>query len=254
MNIINFKRNRKGNVVTDNMANLILMAVVIGIGIYFLWAYVLHGAGDSINAVQQCGALTGSKGTCKETCDLSAELEFTNLGCKGIANKCCIPKNENMDDVILPAGYGGDTDFDFAVQSIDFNSIGTCTNDPNNNGIILCEPGKEHVVIVAISVKNLYGKTEPNGDAVVVINGNAKNIRGPGKYTGPSSTLASGETNIFTVRLDISAADAKSNDYWTIYPFASCTSADCKSTDTGRARGILSSNEDSFVTIKFTNN
>ncbi|HYD03030.1 MAG TPA: hypothetical protein VEC16_01910 [Alphaproteobacteria bacterium] len=253
MNINNFRKNRKGNVVTDNMANLILMAVIIGIGIYFLWAYVLHGAGDSIDAVQQCGALTGSKGVCKESCDLSAELEFTNLGCKGIANKCCIPKNENMDDVILPAGYGGNTEYDFEVISIDFDSVGSCKKDPDNNGIILCEPGEEHEVVVIIDVKNIYGETLTYGDAVVVINGNAKNIRGPGRYTGPSIKFTTGKTDRLRVNLEISAADAKNNDYWTIYPYATCTTAECKSTDTGRARGILSSNDDDSVTIKFTN-
>lgn len=76
---------------TDNMGQLILMGVILCIGIYLVWGYVLHGAGDSIASVQKCSSYSLGNGVCKTACE-DTEQPFEGLGCTGEKNICCISK------------------------------------------------------------------------------------------------------------------------------------------------------------------
>ncbi|MGV8141298.1 MAG: hypothetical protein ACP5NW_02565 [Candidatus Woesearchaeota archaeon] len=252
------KKRKKGSWFVDNLGHLILMAICLGIGIYMVWAYILHGPSSSIDSAQKCGALTLNSGTCKETCDLSIEFELPDVGCEGVANKCCVIKDENMRDLLLPSGYGGDTRYDFEVISIELGTPPAgCRADVNNpRAAMSCTPGRAYTMPIVITIRNT-GTSAMTGrvyaDPLVVINGNGDNIRGPGRYnTGTGSTLAVGGTARLNANVAATASDAKLNDYWDIYPYASCVDRICRDTDSN-SRGILSTNSDVYVTVKFVN-
>jgi hypothetical protein len=248
----------KGSWFIDNLGHLILMAIAVGVGIYLMWAFVLHGGGDTFNAVQKCEALTLGSGECKESCDSTLELEFPDAGgCKGITNKCCIRKDENAGDVILPSGYGGDNTHDFEVVSIRFGTRpNNCQLDTRNpDTVMICTPNNLYSIPVSIVVQNTGTNAIPRvyADPVAVMNGNGDNIRGPGRYntgTGMMLPVTGTKTVTVTTSVGIAASDAKPNYYWDIYPYASCTDTVCRSTDSN-SRGILSMNGDRFVTVKF---
>lgn len=244
---------KKGSWFVDNLGQMVLMAIGLGVGIYLIWAYVLHGGGDSINAAQQCGTLTTNNGECKESCDPILELEFPDLGCKGLTNKCCVVKDPDSGDVILPSGYGGDSTYDFEVVSIAFGTTPGCTRDPRNQKVAICPPNRQYSIPVTIIVRNTKTNIVPMvyADPAVVINGNGDNIRKPGTYTGKvgAQIPVNGQATV-TTNIVVSVSDAKVNNYWDVYPYAICTDKLCKATDS-QSRGIMSMNGNDFVTIKF---
>jgi hypothetical protein len=250
---------KKGSWFIDNLGQLILMALALAVGIYMLWAYVLHGGTDSFKSAQTCGVLTGNAGECRETCDPTLELELPDVGCEGITNKCCVRKDENMGDVMLPSGYGGSPVgglYNFEVVSISFGTKPTaCSFDPRDGKVLICPPNNAYTIPVNIGVTNIGTSaiTQVFADPVVVINGNGDNIRGPGRYAGTPKQLIRGTTTIqtFTANVRVDANDAKLNYYWNVYPYASCTTTECKSTDTAQSRGIMSMNGDTYLTVKF---
>ena len=263
----NFKKtNKKGSWFVDNLGQMVLVAIGIGVGIYLIWAYVLHGGGDSINSLQQCGALTGNKGQCKESCDTSLELELPNVGCKGITNKCCVAKDEGITDTVLPSGYGGTGALDFKVDSIIISGTTAPTgcefDSKNSDGTInyksmICTPGNKIRIPVEIAVSNTGTGKDPMtvfADPAIIINDNGDSLRGPGIYTGKSSVIissdASKNTGKITTNVDISVVDSKEGYYWKIYPYAKCTTTECKKTDT-RSRGVLNLNRNDFIMVKF---
>ena len=234
-----------------------MWAVGIAIGIYLIWAYVLHGGGDTIGKLQQCGALTGNKGECKETCDSTLEAEFPDVGCKGVANKCCVARNQDMSDVMLPSSYGGNNNIDFEVQSITLNSVvnlNTCEKeDPTSDKSWICTPNNPVSLDIDILVKNTKSQTiEVYADPVVVINDNGDSIRGPGRYTGTVSSgpITAGNTAEVSTTVLISANDATNGFYIKVYPYAVCTTKECKVADS-RGRGVMNRYIDDFISLRF---
>jgi len=249
--------NKKG-VMWDDIKNAVLAALAIGVGIYLIWAFLLHGAGTSAGALQKCGALTGSKGECKELCNTATELTFENVGCTGVANKCCVRKAENMNDVILPSGYGGNSEYDFKVISIDFDSsLGLpagCQPDSNvASKTIICTPNGRYSIPVVIQIKNVNRAVEVYADPVVVINGNGDNMKKLGTYVGkvPLKLDAITLTGEAKTTIEVGAGESTENDYWEVYPYAICITNECKKTDSSKSNGILSMNNNDLVTIKF---
>jgi hypothetical protein len=255
------RRNKRGNWFVENLGQIVLTAIGIGIGIYFLWAYVLHGAGSSVNALQQCGSITGNKGECKESCDKSIELELPNVGCKGASNKCCVLKDDNMNDVILPTGYGGDDKYNFGILNIGIKdgeqgiTAAGCKPDNKALTIIKCRAGQGVTIPVYININQIGKETVVvRADPVVVINDNGDSVK-EHKYVGTTAAnLAKDPVQLLT-EIVVASTDAKPNTYWEIYPYATCVSQGCKDSDKSQSRGIYKKDptNSNVLTIKFVN-
>jgi len=246
------RTNKKGNWFVENLGEIVLTAIGIGIGIYFLWAYVLHGGGDSIHTLQQCGSLTGNKGQCKETCDTSIELELPNIGCSGVANKCCILKDDNMNDVILPTGYGQSDKYDFSITLMNMDVPKGCKMDTATS--MKCVQGNELTTTITITVSNTGAETVTvKADPVIVLNDNGDNVR-EGNYLGKPVDIKTKTDAKLTTDIKISSDEAKANTYWNIYPYALCDTQVCKDADTS-SRGIYrkDATNSMVLTIKFVN-
>jgi hypothetical protein len=244
--------NKKG-VMWSDIKDAILTAIVIAIGIYIIWAYFLHGGVKNVDTLQKCGSLTGNNGLCKESCD-STEMAFENLGCTGAKNICCVAKNKNMDDVVLPSGYGGNTQYDFKVTKIEFGEPPDgCTFEKSAIDTIICKPGSAYQIPVIITITNLNRAVEVYADPIAVINGNGDTVKGTGTFSGtePAKLSTKGETSKVSSEIIITAKESIDNNYWEIYPYARCITTECRKTDTSGSRGIMSMNNNELVTIKF---
>jgi len=253
------RTNKKGNWFVENLGEIVLTAIGIGIGIYFLWAYVLHGAGSSAGNLQQCGSITGNKGACKETCDKSIELELPNVGCSGVANKCCVLKDDNMNDVILPTGYGGNGKYNFEIIGMGIQKgeagIKAIGCKPTNKALttIKCKAGQDVTVPIYINIgQKGTEQVTVKADPVIVIDDNGDNIRA-GKYTGATAVDLTKDPVQLLTDVRITSTEAKSNDYWKIYPYATCTTQGCKDSDTSQSRGIYKKDatNSNMLTIEF---
>jgi hypothetical protein len=249
--------NKKGNFLTDNIGSFLLALAVAMVGLYLIWAYLLHGGGNSLSAAGKCGALTGSRGECKAACDINIEVEFENVGCSGKENKCCVLRDENIRDVIIPPPYGGNTDYNFEVLSIALaeQPSGSCNyeNTPTgtSDNVIECRPKLSYRIPIRISVKNSgAGEVKVSAVPVVVVSGNADLVKPVGTYVGEVVTLQPGDTGDVLVDITISSSDSKENNYLNIYPYVKCETRKCKSTDE-KSRGILGLNPDASITVKF---
>jgi hypothetical protein len=244
--------NKKG--LWSDIKSAIFTGITIGVGVYLIWAFVLHGGGNTVNALKSCKSLTGSGGQCKSSCDSTLEYSLENVGCSGVNNICCIRKNENQGDVILPSGYGGDPDYDFKVLDIDFDPLPPgCSPEKNTaSKTIICKPNMRYSIPVVISIRNVNKPVEVYADPVVVINGNGDMIRKPGTYTGTAQLALATKDEEGDVRthIEVDASESKDNDYWEVYPYARCISINCRKTDSA-SNGILSMNVNDLVTIKF---
>jgi len=256
------KTNKKASWFVDNLGQLILMAIGIGVGIYFIWAYVLHGGGGTLNELQKCGSLTGNNGLCKETCDKALELELPNVGCKGLANKCCIPKDDNVNGIVLPAGYGGNDKYNFNIDSfyIDTNKgqVEGCevTIDASR---IDCTKGKEIKlpVIITISPTGTWPASIV-AEPLIVLADNPNNVKNAvinPKTDTPIAGKVAGVVDVTTIEttITISATDSKLEDaYLKIYPYITCYTQQCKS-DGGdtKGRGVKVSGETLPIVVTF---
>jgi hypothetical protein len=256
-------RNKKGNFLTDNIGSFLLALAVAMVGLYLIWAYILHGGGTGLAAAQKCGALTGSRGECKMACDANIEVEFENIGCGGKDNKCCVLKDENIRDVMLPSGYGGNNDYNFDVTAIRLAAqpgvpngceVEQSPTGPNDKSI-LCKPKLNYKITVEIDVENT-GTEELTVSAVpvVVIGGNADLVKPSGTYVGKEETLPSGggTTKVYA-DISISSTDSKENNYLKIYPYVKCETRRCKKSDE-KSRGILDTvptDSEEVITLKF---
>jgi hypothetical protein len=268
--------HKKG--VWSDIKEAVLAIAILCACLYLVWAYILHGIVPTQNTLQQCSALTGNGGVCKAQCDSTAEVAFPGLGCKGKTSLCCVKKNENMNDVILPSGYGGDTNYDFEVLSIDFvNPLPTgCQPDLADDATgktIMCTPNRPYTISIQITIKNLYKPIDVYANPVVVLNGNGDNII-VGKFPGAKITLKTASTvtpeiptadnenaitpipgeapeQIVTTNIKVTTDQTSENEFIDIYPYVMCDSAVCKKTDDPAMRGILNTNYKAMITVNF---
>jgi hypothetical protein len=246
---------KKGSFMQDNMGAIIMTAVAIGIGIWFVFAYLLHGPGDTVAVFQKCGALTTNRGTCKAQCDSTTEDGLADVGCKKPNNICCIPRYQNINDVVLPAQYGGGTggDLDFGIDYIGLTTIpSTCKADPTDYNI-KCLAGQEIVLPVKIGVLNA-GKTPitVHTAPVRVIDDDASSVKQDPAYIGADKSMAAGPSSIeITTNIVISKDDAKLDYYWKIYPYAECLTDACKKSDDPLHRGAMRGSSNKFMQVKF---
>jgi hypothetical protein len=246
--------NKKGNFLTDNIGSFLLALAVALIGLYLIWAYILHGGGDSIGAAQKCGAITGSRGECKLSCDVNLEMEFENMGCEK-RERCCVLIDADIRDVILPSGYGGNTEYDFDIESISVN-LPECQEESGsqNGNSWICAPRRSYKIPVQIEVINTGNNNiKASAVPVVVVSGNSDLVKPVGTYTGKEEDIGSGGAGTLFVEVGITSNDAKDGNYITIYPYAKCETRQCKRTDE-RSRGILEKmpdGSDEFIIIKF---
>lgn len=252
------RTNKKGNWFVENLGQIVLTSIGIGIGIYFLWAYVLHGGGDSVRNLQQCGSITGNKGECKETCDKSLELELPNVGCSGVTNNCCVLKDDNMNDVILPTGYGGDNKYNFAILSIGIMGgekgiTGSgCSFDNRALTSMKCVAGQGITIPVYINIKQTGTElVTVRADPVIVMNDNGDSVK-EHKYTGATVVDMTKDPVQLITNIVITSSEAKPNTYWEIYPYATCVTKGCRDSDTS-SRGIYrkDATNSMILTIKF---
>jgi len=250
------RTNKKGNWFVENLGQIVLAAIGIGIGIYFLWAYVLHGGGDTTKTLQTCGALTGSQGQCKEACDKNLELELPNVGCSGVANICCVLKDTGNGDVILPTGYGQSEKYDFSVGAIAVDKTTAiqkgCQIMNGDSSSVRCTAGNDINIPIIITVTNTgTEKVNVFADPVIVIMDNADTVK-ENKFIGTRTDIAAKATVNLVTTIKISAADAKSNSYWEIYPYAKCDTSYCQGADLS-SRGIYRKDptNHNVLTIKF---
>ncbi|MGV8086319.1 MAG: hypothetical protein ACP5N1_01685 [Candidatus Woesearchaeota archaeon] len=254
---LRYKKNKKGSWFVDNIGQLILMAIGIGVGIYFIWAYILHGGGGSLGELQKCGALTGNNGLCKETCDRSTELELPNVGCKGLANKCCVLKDDNINSLRLPEIYGGTENYRFSINSFEIRDVGVSGCVIKGPQRIDCNKGKEVILPIKIVVSNTGLKeVTVYAEPVIVIADNTNNIRYPvvnpkepitiagATYIAPSDAII--ETTILIKEDDSKLEEA----YLKIYPYVSCKTTECLK-DGGDIRGIMTNDESQAITVAF---
>jgi len=256
--------NKKG--VWSDIKSALLAIAILGVSLYILWAYVFHGILPQAHTFEKCEGLSGNNGLCKESCDSTTEFAFPGVGCgNGKASTCCVRKNPNMNDVILPGGYGGDKSFEFEVVSINFGALpGKCafdTTDPlKSKKTIICPPNYQQTIPIEITVRNLYGAIIVFADPVIVINGNGDKMSKFGKYIGntnvnlPKNTAAApapGPEFIIKSDIKIASSEAIENDYWEIYPYVKCETKECKKTDDPAGRGILNYNTNDVLTISF---
>ena len=246
---------KKGDFETSKLGNFLLVLAISLVILAAIWMFLVHGSLLTLKTTTTCGTLMGFKGECRISCDAYLETEYPGGGCKGQTSKCCVRKEENMADVILPSGYGGSEDYDFKVVSIAVKSLPSGCTPANNNveNSYVCVPDKRYTIPIEITVQNVNKALEVYADPVIVINGNGDNII-KSTYTGTAkaSLSTAGQTGTVTTNIEISSSDAKANDYWEIYPYAKCITNNCKATNAG-SEGILSMNEKEFVTITFEN-
>jgi hypothetical protein len=249
------KISKKGDFEMSKLGNFLLILAVCAIIGTALWMLLVNGSLLTLKKSTACGTLMGFKGECRVSCDPYLETEYPGGGCAGQASKCCVRKEENMADVILPSGYGGSQDYDFKVVSIAVKNLpsGCRPASTNADNSYVCTPDNKYTIPIEITVQNVNKALEVYADPVIVINGNGDNII-KSTYTGTAKTSlnTAGQNGIVTTNIEISSSDAKANDYWEIYPYAKCITNNCKATNAG-SDGILSMNEKEFVTITFEN-
>lgn len=235
------KVHKKGSWIVDHLGEFIVMAIVVGVLMYIAWSYLLHGAGSQLTALQKCGALTGNSGVCKETCDSKVELELPNVGCKGLENKCCVLKDENIDDLGLPDGYGIPNDlYNFNIESFYIDTSQTiegCTIGLTAWRID-CKIGTEIQLPVGMDIIN-YG-TKPvsvYAEPWIVIAGNGRNsvsaVTSPSAKDNPididGGSIDSGSVGKITTNIVISSSYSNlENKYLQIYPYATCSTEECQ--------------------------
>jgi len=253
--------HKKG--VWSDIKEAVLAIAILCACLYLVWAYILHGIVPTQNTLQQCTALTGNGGQCKSICDES-EMAFQGLGCTGKNNICCVRKNQNANDVMLPSGYGGDTNYDFEVTSIDFGILPSgCSPDANGNAVgntVICDPNRPYQIPIQIKVINLYKSIDVYANPVIVINGNGDNIL-VGKYPGPKVKLTAASTTTpisgdateqtLTTTISVAAAQTAKDEYLEIYAYATCDLTVCKKTDDPAMRGIFNTNSKAVLTVSF---
>ncbi len=252
------KHNKKASWFVDNLGQMILMAVGLGIGFYFLWAYVLHGGGDSIAKLQECGSLTGNNGACKEACDKSIEYEFPDIGCKGLANKCCVLKDDNINELNLPTGYGGSDKYNFRVNTFEIDTVQAkgCEFTINRAE---CPKDIEIKIPVKISVTNIGTQTvsiyaEP---LRVIADNSAKtktviNTKTPITIDGKINDMTS--DGVIETTITISVEDSNIEEkYLRIYPYVKCDTELCKK-DGGdsKNRGVMVTDNAKSILVKFS--
>ncbi len=248
---------KKGNFLTDNIGSFLLALAVALVGLYLIWAYLLHGVNPS--SMNGCGQLTGSRGTCQISCDTNTEVEFENVGCKGKTNKCCVLKDDSITRTILPPPFGGTTEYNFEITDIRFNgdisSIG-CDQEPAPDGdtsvTLRCPPMRSYRIPIAVVVSSTgTGPVEVLAVPVVIVSGNADTVRPPGTYVSKEKVdITSAQSAEAYVDVTLSATDSKEGNYVTIYPYAKCETRKCELADESR-RGILSYSEEKYITVKF---
>jgi len=248
------KTNKKGfTFVPETAMGWVLVIFVAAVLMGGIWIFIIHGSFNTIKTTTQCGTLMGIKGECRITCDPNLEIESPIGGCKGKASKCCVRKEENMNDVILPTPYGGSQDYDFKVTDIAIKiPLPSGCRVTAVDKSYVCDPNTRYIIPIDITVQNVNKGVEVYADPVVVINGNGDNIRKPGTYTGTvkASLNSAGDTKIVSTKIEIAPNDAIPNYYWEIYPYAKCMTQNCRNTDPG-TDGILSADQKDFITITF---
>lgn len=243
--------DRKGNFLTDNIGSFLIALAVALVGLYLIWAYLLHGV--DYGATSSCGFMTGAKGVCQISCDADTEIEFENVGCKGKENKCCVLKEGDIRDTILPPPYGATDEFTITSIGLESPPSASCTQDTSDASIStwICPPARSYTFKVAIGVEktgtavdNDYAKI--SAVPVLVLSGNADKVMPPGTYTGKEI----GYAGTALADVTVSASDAKEGNYVMIYPYIKCETRKCKLTDEKR-RGILTYDPEKYIMIKF---
>jgi hypothetical protein len=260
------KKNKKASWFVDNLGQMILMAIGIAVAFYFIWAYILHGGAPAIAQLQQCGSLTGNNGECKETCDKNLEYEFPDIGCKGLENKCCVPKEESINDLNLPSGYGGNTEYDFSIKSfeIDIDNVPSeCTTSSSDSTVIGCPQNSNINLPVKVEAINIgTGEIEVYVAPMIIIGGDSNklsiaNLETPidkktiaGKVSGSS---ASEEVILATIKITTTESNSEEK-YLEIYPYLICSTDNCKKTDSSKNRGIKVTDSSKIIRVKFVSN
>jgi hypothetical protein len=248
-------KDKRGGI-WDHFGDFMLALALTLFGLMLIWGYKVHG--QNLESMQGCGQITGSRGECKISCDINTEVEFENVGCKGKENKCCVLNDENIRDVMLPGGFGGNSAYSFDVLSIaaDMSGISACTPEANADGTTddktwKCKPNIAYKIPINIEIQNTgTGDLDVVAVPVVVVSGNADTVKPIGTFTGDKLSVPGGQSGTLKVTVSINSGDSKTGNYLNIYPYAKCDTRQCKRTDE-KLQGIVSRNIDTSIMIKF---
>ena len=265
--IFNMKKlNKKG--LGSELKDIIIYSLIILIGIYFIWTYLLHGAGDTIGNLQTCGSLAVGKGVCRESCNADYEASFPGIGCIGVKSTCCISTTGNFLDTVLPAPYGGDISlYNFDVKYIGLKDntkydsspdtmkadVGQCVfEDKPTDTSLRCIQGTKVTLMIKIGVAGTgVNPVKVYASPVTVVNDNPDSKKQAYQGITPATLAKGATTEVYTI-ITINPADAQPNSWWKIYPYAACIEPECKKTDIS-SRGIMKNilNNPQIFSVKF---
>jgi len=254
---------KKGQDASGISFKVILGLIILGIFTFLVIKYLAFGTNDKLDTANSCGVMTGSKGLCKASCDKNTELEFAGFGCDGEKSKCCISKDDDMPDVLLPPTYGiRNNDYDFQVLNIEtiieeenLPKTSQCKLDGDSLLSIRCLAGNEINIPVIINVKNIReNNISVKAYPVIVIKDDGDKVF-KGRGTSDTGTTITQNPNPVEIKttVTIEEDEAEKGSYLKIYPYALCDEEYCKEIDTEGNRGILrkEETENSFLTVLF---
>jgi hypothetical protein len=232
--------------------------IVFGILAYIAYDKLWKGGSKGIDDRMTCNSLTYNDGVCKESCDRDLELDIGKSSCEkaskaeGVELTCCSPIDEDMQDTILPTGYGGSKEYRFDVTSISIDPLPSrCTKEENSDNIV-CPVGNSVSFQVKIGVTSTgSGSITAYANPVIVSKSDVvdkDNLATTGATT-LNTNQAKGEATSDSITID--TADAIAGNYYKIYPYGLCNTQDCKDTD-AQSRGVYRGNQDIYVMVKFT--